>query len=110
MSRRSITIRLREELIEELDREAEDNDISRSEYVRQILQDRDEVDELREEIERLEERLNSREARIDELETQLRRRSQIEEKVEEMALEVREERESSNAPFFVKWAKWWRNR
>jgi TolA-binding protein len=110
MSRTQTTIRLEESLIEDLDSEAEERDVSRSEYVRQILRERRESEELREEIDTLRDRLESREERIEELEQQLARRSQIEEKVEEVALEVREDREESNAPFFVKWYKWFQER
>jgi len=110
MSRTQTTIRLEESLIEDLDSEAEERDVSRSEYIRQILRERRESKELREEIGTLRDRLESREERIEELEQQLTRRSQIEEKVEEVALEVREEREASNAPFFVKWYRWWSGR
>jgi uncharacterized coiled-coil DUF342 family protein len=113
MPRTQTTIRLEEQLIEDLDSEAEEKGISRSEYIRQILRERGESEELREEIDTLRQRLESREERIEELEQQLTRRSQIEEKVEEVALEVREvreEREESNAPFFVKWARWFRER
>jgi predicted HicB family RNase H-like nuclease len=110
MARTQTTIRIDENLIEDLDAEAEEKGVSRSEYIRQILRERDESEELREEIETLRERLESREDRIQELEDQLTRRSQIEEKVEEVALEVREDREESNAPFFVEWARWFRER
>lgn len=68
MARESVTIRLREELIERLDQEAEDQDESRSEYVRGILNERHEVEELRDEVDSLQEQLESRESRIDELE------------------------------------------
>jgi len=82
----------------DLEREAAERGISRSEYIRNILTDRHRVDEL-------EERLETREARIDELERQLAERSQIEEKVDTLAKQQDEE-----APFFVKWYKWWRRR
>jgi len=110
MDRIQTTIRLEESLIEDLDSEAEERDVSRSEYVRQILRERRESEELREEIDTLRDRLESREERIQDLEEQLARRSQMEERVEEVALEVREQRESSNAPFFVKWYRWWSER
>jgi TolA-binding protein len=110
MKRTQTTIRLEESLIEDLDTEAEERDVSRSEYMRQILRERRESEELREEIDTLRDRLESREERIEELEQQLTRRSQIEEKVEEVALEVREERKESNAPFFVKWWTWWKEK
>jgi predicted HicB family RNase H-like nuclease len=110
MGKTQTTIRLEDKLVEELDTEATERDISRSEYVRQILRERHESDDLRDEVETLRDRIESREDRIQELEEQLTRRSQIEEKVEEVALEVREEREESNAPFFVEWARWFRER
>lgn len=110
MARESVTIRLREELITRLDDEADERDVSRSEYVRDILNERHEVEELRDEVDSLQEQLESRESRIDELEDQLVRRSQVEEKIDEVALEVREERQSGNAPFFVNWWRWWQGR
>lgn len=111
MGRTQTTIRIDDTLIDRLDEEAEERGISRSEYIRRILRERhDKPESLREEVHSLRDRLESREKRIEELEQQLTRRSQIEEKVEEVALEVREEREESNAPFFVKWARWFRER
>lgn len=107
---RSITVRIREELIDVLDDEADEHDISRSEYIRQILDSRHEADELRERVEELESRLEDRSERISELESQLAKRRDLESRVEEVALEVREDRENRNAPFFVKWARWWRDR
>jgi len=41
---RNVTIRSREELIDGLDGEADDKGISRSEYIREILEDRHRVD------------------------------------------------------------------
>lgn len=107
MGREAITIRLREELIDRLDSEAEDENVSRSEYVREILQDRHRADELEDKIESLHDRLEQRESRIETLEEQLARRSQMEQKVDEMALELREKRQ--DAPFFVKWYRWWKD-
>lgn len=110
MAKESITIRLEGELIDRLESESDEDGVSRSEYIRQILREQGERRELEEEIRTLRERLETREERIDELENQLARRSEIEEKVEEVALEVREDREDRNAPFFVKWWQWWNNR
>jgi hypothetical protein len=61
-----------------------------------------------EEIDSLREQLTSRENRITELEQQLRERREIEEKVDEVALEVREQKETSNALFPVRWYNWWK--
>lgn len=110
MGKQQTTIRLTENLIEELDTEADERGLNRSEYVRQIIRERHEADELREEVDSLREQLTSRENRITELEQQLRERREIEEKVDEVALEVREQKETSNAPFPVRWYKWWRSR
>ncbi len=109
MARTQTTIRIEEELLSELDTEAEELGISRSEYIRDILHERHKSDELQGEIDSLRERLESRENRIEELEGELARRSQIEDKVEEVALQVREDREDRNAPFFVKWYRWFKD-
>jgi predicted transcriptional regulator len=106
MAKESITIRLRDELIDTLDDEANKKDVTRSEYIRQILQDRHEADELRDEMETLRERLESREARVTELEEQLTKRSRIQQKVDVLAQKEQE----SNAPFIVKWWRWYKDR
>lgn len=67
----------------ELEAEAVEKGVSRSEYIRSILCERHRVDEL-------EQRLEIREERIDELEQQLARRSQLEEKIENLPAKVRE--------------------
>lgn len=83
---------------------------SRSETLRKILDEyedlRTESEELRTECEDLRTRLNSRENRIEELEEQLARRSQVEEKVDTLAKRVEDE----DAPFFIRWLRWYRSR
>ena len=110
MAKEAITIRIDGDLIDSLDAEAEDRDVTRSEYVRQILKDRRESDELREEIDSLREQLDRRQERIETLEGQLARRSNIEEKVEDLPDKIRAVEEEPSAPFFVEWFRWWRNR
>ena len=68
----------------ELEREAEELGVSRSEYIRSILADRHRVAEL-------EERLERRQARIEELETQLTERSRVEQKIEDLPAQIRDE-------------------
>ncbi|WP_225336652.1 ribbon-helix-helix domain-containing protein [Halomicrobium urmianum] len=104
MSRKSITVRIREDLIDRLDEEADERDVSRSEYIRGILEDRHRAEELAERVERLEERLEEREDRIATLEEQLARRSNIEEKIDTLAKQEQHE----EAPFFIKWYRWWK--
>ena len=68
----------------ELEREAEEKGVSRSEYIRSILADRHRVAELEGRVER-------KQARIDELETQLAERSRVEEKIENLPDKIRGE-------------------
>jgi chromosome segregation ATPase len=100
---RNVTVRLHEDTIDDLDNEADERDISRSEYIRQILRERHETEQLTEEVSTLQERLQTREERIDKLEEQLARRSQLEEKVDVLA----KQQDEADAPFFVKWYRWW---
>jgi|APHM01.1.fsa_nt_gi Ribbon-helix-helix protein, copG family. len=102
-----LSVTVEEDTLERIDELKEERDESRSQVVRDLLSKGQRADELEKELDTIQDRLETREERIEELEQQLTRRSQIEEKVEEVALEVREERERSNAPFFVKWARWW---
>ena len=67
---------------------------SRSDALRQILDEYERVsteyDELHTECENLRTRLKSREERIGELETQLSRRSQLEDKIEDLPDKIRD--------------------
>lgn len=92
-----LTIRVREETKESLENEADEYDVSVSEYVRELI-------EKGCEYEKLEERLAARERRVEELEEQLARRSQIEEKIDTLA----KREDEPEAPFFVEWWRWWR--
>lgn len=83
----------------ELEREADERGVSRSEYIRSILADRHEAD-------RLQTRLDTREERIDELERQLARRSDVEEKIDTLAKREGE----PDPPFFIRWMNWWQSR
>jgi len=68
----------------ELEREAVERGVSRSEYMRDILDDRGRVEEL-------EERLKRKQDRIDELEEQLTERSRVEQKIEDLPDKIRGE-------------------
>jgi Arc/MetJ-type ribon-helix-helix transcriptional regulator len=110
-SMKKVTVSLEEEQIELLEKREETGSAgSRSEAVRQILSEYEglhtEYEELLTEYEDLHTRLESREDRIDELEEQLARRSQVEEKVDTLAKRV----EDDDAPFFIRWYRWYQNR
>jgi len=94
-----VTLRLPTRLKAELDREADELGVSRSEHIRNVLENREETAELRD-------RLDRRERRIDDLEEQLRRRSHVEEKVDTLAKRV----EDDGAPFLVRWYRWYKGR
>jgi len=96
-----LTIRIPEELKESLDAEADEHDVSTSEYVRRLIDKGREYDELQERVE-------SREARIEDLETQLARRSQIEDKIESLPDKIRESDSEPTPPWPVRWYQWLR--
>ena len=78
-----LTIRLQEETKQSLESEADEYDVSVSEYIREL------IDKGRE-YEELEQQLQSKEERIQQLESQLSKRSQIEEKIEDLPDVIRE--------------------
>jgi DNA repair exonuclease SbcCD ATPase subunit len=78
-----LTIRIHEDTKQSLEEEAAEYDVSVSEYVRQLIEKGREYDDLAD-------RLDSREERIAELESQLARRSQIEEKIENLPDKMRD--------------------
>lgn len=78
-----ITIRIHTDTKQSLEDEAAEYNISVSEYVRRLIEKGREYDKLQD-------RLDAREDRINELETQLSRRSQIEEKVEALPDQIRD--------------------
>lgn len=73
---KQITLRLPEDLLEELEEEAEEHDVSRSEHIRNVLESRENTDRLR--------------SRIETLEDQLRERSRVEEKIEDLPDKLRD--------------------
>jgi predicted ribosome quality control (RQC) complex YloA/Tae2 family protein len=74
-----------------------------------LVQAYERVDDLEAEVDDLRERLDSRADRIDQLEEQLARRSQVEEKVDVLAERVEDRERAADAPFFVRWARWFRS-
>jgi DNA repair exonuclease SbcCD ATPase subunit len=78
-----LTIRIRQDTKQSLEDEAAEYDVSVSEYVRQLIEKGREYDDLAD-------RLDSREERIAELESELSRRSQIEEKIENLPDKMRD--------------------
>lgn len=104
----NVTVRLREELIDRLDDEADERGVSRSEYIRDILDERHRVEEVEAEVDRLQDRLDAREQRISEVEDQLAKRSQLEKKVDDLPDRIRDD--DPDPPFPVRWLRWWRSR
>lgn len=100
-----------EQYVREQSQDSEEYD-SLSGVMRDCIQAHKEQPDLEDEIERLRERLESRESRIEDLEEQLARRSQIEEKVEEVRMEVKDQQNEADeeAPFPIRWWRWWQRR
>jgi phage shock protein A len=96
-----LTIRIQKDTKKSLEEEAAEYDVSVSEYIRRLIDKGREYDEL-------EERLESREARIDELEAQLARRSEIEEKVEALPDKIRETNAEPDPPWPIRWYHYFR--
>lgn len=93
------TIRMPEDLLDELAEEADERGVSRAKYIRSLLRQRTEYDELQRENERLRNQLaatNSRQDDVDEL---------VEYVEEERAIQQRRE-ERRDAPVWRR-AKWW---
>jgi len=94
-----LSLRVSDDLLDELDAEAEGEGVSRSDYIRNTLEKRDRVEELERENERLRRQLratNSRERDVDEIVTYVE---------EERRLQQRRE-ERRDAPVWTR-AKWW---
>jgi uncharacterized coiled-coil protein SlyX len=82
--RKQVSVRIPLRQKAELESEAREKGVSRSEYIRSILNDRHRVTEL-------EERVQRKQDRIDELEEQLTERSRVEEKIENLPDRIRGE-------------------
>jgi DNA repair exonuclease SbcCD ATPase subunit len=77
-----LTIRIQEETKKTLEDEAGEYNVSVSEYIRRLIDQGREYDRIRE-------KLASREDRITQLESQLSRRSEIEDKIEDLPDKIR---------------------
>jgi predicted nucleic acid-binding Zn-ribbon protein len=78
-----LTIRIQEDTKESLESEADESDVSVSEYVRRLIRKGREYDDLETEV-------DAKQDRIRQLEEQLSRRSQIEEKIEDLPDVIRQ--------------------
>jgi Arc/MetJ-type ribon-helix-helix transcriptional regulator len=106
-----LSLSLEDRHVEEIEERVEEGDAeSKSAAVRAILDEYEdlttECEDLRGECSDLRTRVESREERIEELEEQLARRSQIEDRVEDVELELAETREDLTAPAPVRWWRW----
>jgi metal-responsive CopG/Arc/MetJ family transcriptional regulator len=99
-----ISIKLSDDTIESLNELAEDeHGGNRSEAAREIVEKGLDYDDLK--IER-----DHAEARADQLREQMVARSNTEEEVVALRRRIEERERSADAPFFVRWARWWRSR
>lgn len=86
----NVTLRMDEEFVETLDSEADDRDLSRSDYIRNILQSRHDTSDLQREIDALQRKNN-------ELRSQLQAANQRIDASNELVEYVEEQREMENS-------------
>jgi len=104
---KQITVRLEKETIEDLEEEAEEADVSRSEYIRDVLKSRGEHEA---EVERMREEVDELQTEVDRLRSEKRalidNREERAELVEYVEREksLRDERLKASA---IERAKWW---
>lgn len=99
-----ITITISDELNNFLDQELEDNDRfnSKADVMRYYISRGQEAGDLEQELEIAENRLS-------ELRQQLYHRDDVEEKVDVLAERIEEAQRQQDAPFVVRWWRWWRD-
>ena len=103
---KNVTVRLTDEYVETLDAEADDLDLSRAEYLRDLIEQGREVEEIQAELE-------ATQAKVEDLRRQLQQANSRERDVDELVTYVEEERldrqrdrKRRNAPVWRR-AKWW---
>ena len=97
-----LSIKLPDDAIESLnDLADEEHDGNRSQAVREVVRKGLKYDDLKVERERAE-------ARADQLRRQMVERENTEQEVVALRRRIEERERSADAPFFVRWARWWR--
>lgn len=109
-----ITVRLDEDTIESLEDEANERGESRSEYLRDVIASRHEVDELRTEVENMrgehEQEVKQLQAKVDDLQRQLMSANQRIDDVNELKEYIESEKSLSERKAkagVLTRAKWW---
>lgn len=99
-----LSIKLPDDAIESLDAlAAEKHDGNRSQAVREIVEKGLEYDDLK--VER-----DHAEAARDQLREQMVARENTEKEVVALRERIEQRERSADAPFFVRWVRWWRSR
>ena len=107
---KSLTIQLTEEQKENIEKIAEQKDISKSKVIRNRLS---QYESLIDQCEELRSQLEAKENRIEELRSQLQAVNSkskeietIQNKIERQEQALKSQQEALNTPFFVRWYKW----
>jgi metal-responsive CopG/Arc/MetJ family transcriptional regulator len=101
---KQISIKLSDDAIESLDHLAEDeHDGNRSQAAREVMSKGLKYDEVV--VER-----DHAEARADQLREQMVERENTEQEVVALRKRIEDRERSADAPFLVKWWRWWRSR
>jgi Arc/MetJ-type ribon-helix-helix transcriptional regulator len=99
----TITFRIPESLLESIDDEADEYGVSRSEYIRRLI-------ERGREYERVRQEMRITQNKLEEARDQMKHRDQLEQKVDVLAKRIEEREETALAPFPIRWFRWWRSR
>lgn len=103
---KNVTVRLSEEQVEMLDAEADDLDMSRAEYIRDLIEKGRESDEIRRELEETQNKVANLRRQLQAVNARQEDVGELVEYVErERELQQRQE-ERRNAPVWRR-AKWW---
>lgn len=106
MTKKTVTVRMEEDVVETLEQEAEQREMTRSEYLREIIDERHRADDLVDDVEQAE-------AKVDDLRRQLATVRAREDDVDELVAYVEEEKslqereqERKNAPAWTRFRYW----
>lgn len=99
------TLTISDEVDEFLEKESDDNGefSSKSEVMNHYF-------EQGRRVEKLERELEIKQNRIEDLRRQMVEREKVEEKVDVLAKRMEDQERAADAPFFVRWMRWWQSR
>lgn len=102
----NVTLRMDEDFVETLDAEADERDLSRSDYIRNILQSRDNANELQRKMDELQRKNDELRSQLQAANQRIDASNEIVEYVEEQR-EVEDKREKRSHANVLRRGWWW---